>query len=249
MIDIHAHIIPGLDDGSMDMGTSIIMAEVAEESGVSAIIATPHANQVRRFENYVSDKLFARADKLRNEIARENIELDIGLGMEIYCTADVPKLLKENKLLTLNGSRYVLVEFGFRTEAAVMESRLYSIMDSGYVPIVAHPERYYDLQDRPEFVDCWISNGIGIQINKSSLFGYFGRGAYNFSHILLENELVSCIASDAHGVESRTTEMAEIFDYIAMEYSEEKAELLLSENPRRVFNNEPLINLSDIQLF
>lgn len=249
MIDIHAHIIPGLDDGSEDMGTSIVMAEMAEESGVSAIIATPHCNQVGRFENYMSDRIQRRIDELRNEIARENIELNIGTGMEIFCTDEVPELLKEKKLITLNNSRYVLVEFAFTADAARMERMLYPIMDLGFVPVIAHPERYIDLQEKPEVIDDWMSSGMGIQLNKGSIFGRFGRSAYDFSHFLLENGLVSCIASDAHGVESRTTDMTEIYDFIATEFSEDEAELLLTENPGRIFNDEPLIGVRDIQLF
>ncbi len=249
MIDIHAHIIPGLDDGSEDMGTSIIMAQMAEECGVSAIIATPHCNQVGRFENYMSDRLRRHIDELRNEVAKENIDVDIGIGMEVYCTREVPRLLTEKKLITLNNSRYLLVEFGFSMSAARMEEMLYPIMDGGYVPIIAHPERYMAIQDLPEIIDEWMDNGIGIQINKGSVFGRFGRSAYECSHFMLENGLVSCIASDAHGVERRTTDMTEIYDFIASEYSENEADILLTENPRRVFDDEPLVSVRDIQLF
>lgn len=249
MIDIHAHIIPGLDDGSEDMGTSIIMAQMAEESGVSTIIATPHCNQIGRFENYMSDRLMWHVDELRNDIARENIDINIGIGMEVYCTREVPRLLKEKKLITLNNSRYVLVEFGFTTVAARMAELLYRIMDGGYVPIIAHPERYPDLQDQPEIIDDWMNSGIGIQINKGSVFGRFGRSAYECSRFMLENGLVSCIASDAHGIESRTTDMTAIYDFVAAEYSENEADIWLTENPRRVFDDEPLISARDIELF
>lgn len=116
MIDIHAHIIPSVDDGSEDMETSIIMAEMAADSGVDTIIATPHCNQSGMYENYVSAELLARMEEFRSEIAREKLDLRIGFGMEIFCTRDVPLLLKEKRLLTLNGSRYALVEFGFRLD-------------------------------------------------------------------------------------------------------------------------------------
>ena len=247
MTDIHTHIIPGVDDGSEDMGTSIIMAEMAIDSGVDTIITTPHCNQSGMYENYVSDELMMRMEEFRNEIARENIDLKIGFGMEIFCTRDVPRLLKEKKLLTLNGSRYALVEFGFRLDASRMERMLFPILDSGFVPIIAHPERYSRLQ--PEIIDDWIHEGMGIQINKGSVFGRFGRDAYNFAHILLQNGLVSCIASDAHGVESRTTDMGDISDFLSTEYSEELADFLLDENPKRIFNDEPLLSGEDIQLY
>ena len=249
MIDIHAHIIPGVDDGSRDMGTSVLMAEIAAESGVSAIIATPHCNQRGVCENFVSDRLLARMDSFRNELEKENIDIDIGYGMEIYCTSDVPKLLKEKKLLTLNGSRYALVEFNFGMDTSRMERLLYSVMDNGFVPIIAHPERYYQLQGQLEIVADWMNEGIGIQLNKGSLFGHFGRDAHDFAHAMLRYGLVTCIASDAHGSDSRTTDMTEIYDFLLTEFSPIEAERLLTDNPRRIYYDEPLISGDDILLY
>lgn len=249
MIDIHAHIIPGLDDGSQDIGTSMLMAEMAADSGVTKIIATPHCNQSGMYENYVSEKLLRYMDRFREEVEREDIGLKIGLGMEIFCSREVPRLLKEKKLLTLNGSRYVLVEFGFRVDSSRMERMLFPIMDAGFVPIIAHPERYFDLQDKPDIIDDWMHEGMGIQINKGSFFGRFGRDAYSFAHTLLRNGLVTCIASDAHGVESRTTDMTDILEFIATEYSEELADLLLVENPGRIFKDKPLLSGNDIRFY
>lgn len=249
MIDIHAHIIPGVDDGSQDIGTSILMAEMAAESGVSAIIATPHSNQRGAFENHVSDGLLRRMDGFRNEIAKESIDLDIAFGMEIFCTADVPRLLREKKLLTLNDSRYVLVEFNFGMDASRMERMLYSILDSGFVPIIAHPERYYNLQGQLELVADWMQEGIGVQINKGSIFGHFGRDARAFAYAMLRYGLVTCIASDAHGAESRTTDMTDIYDFLMTEFSVIEAERLLTENPMRIFSNKPLLSENDIQFF
>ena len=249
MIDIHTHIIPGVDDGSRDLGTSILMAEMAAESGVSAIIATPHCNQRGVMENYVSDNLLKRMDSFREEVEKENIDLDIAFGMEIYCTTDAPRLLREKKLLTLNGSRYVLVEFNFGIEISRMERMLYSVMDGGYVPIIAHPERYFALRGQPEMIADWIEEGIGIQINKGSVFGHFGRDARDFTHELLRYGLVTCIASDAHGADSRTTDMSGIYDYILTEFSVPEAERLLTENPKRIYNDEPLLSGGDIEFF
>lgn len=249
MIDIHTHIIPGIDDGSQDIGTSVLMAEMAVESGVSAIIATPHSNQRGAFENHVSDGLLRKMDSFRSEIAKENIDLDIAFGMEVFCTGEVPRLLKEKKLLTLNDSRYVLVEFNFGIDASRMERMLYSILDSGFVPIIAHPERYYDLQGQLERVADWMEEGMGTQINKGSVFGRFGRDERDFACAMLRYGLVTCIASDAHGAESRTTDMTDIYDYIMTEFSVIEAERLLTENPKRIYNNKPLLSGNDIQFF
>lgn len=249
MIDIHAHILPGFDDGSGDMETSIVMAEMAAGSGVTAIIATPHCNQRGMYENYVSRNLLMRMDDFRNEIKNENIDIQIGLGMEIFCTHEVPRLLKEKKLLTLNNSKYVLVEFGFRMDAGRMQRMLFPILDAGYVPIVAHPERYYDLQDQPEIIADWMHEGIGMQINKGSLLGRFGRDARSFAHTMMRHGLVTCVASDAHGCESRTPDMAEIAEYISTQYSPMEAERLLIDNPTRIFENKPLLSGEDVEMY
>ena len=249
MIDIHTHIIPGIDDGSDDMEASIIMAEMAADSGVDTVIATPHCNQMGMYENFVSDALMRRMEEFREELAKERIDLEVKFGMEIFCSREVPKLLKEKKLLTLNGSRYVLVEFAFGIDIPRMERMLYPILDSGYVPIIAHPERYYEVQDQPEIVFDWMQEGMGIQINKGSIFGRFGRGECRCANNLLRNGLVSCIASDAHGVDSRTTDMSDIAELLSMEFSEELADLLLEENPRRILNNKPLLGCEDIQVY
>lgn len=249
MIDIHTHIIPGLDDGSDDIETSIIMAEMAVDSGVDTIVATPHCNQLGMYENFVSDDLIRRMESFREEVAREKIDLEVKLGMEIFCTREVPKLLKEKKLLTLNDSRYVLVEFAFGIDIPRMERMLFSILDSGYIPVIAHPERYYAVQAQPEIVYDWLQEGMGIQINKGSIFGRFGRGECRCANTLLRNGLVSCIASDAHGVDSRTTDMSDAFEFLSMEYSEELADLLLEENPRRILDNKPLLSGEDIEVY
>lgn len=249
MIDIHAHILPGVDDGSRDIATSVLMAETAAESGVSAIIATPHCNQRGAYENHNSDELRRKMYSFRNEIEKENLGLDIAFGMEIFCTSEVPQLLKEKRLLTLNGSRYVLVEFSFGMDTSKMERMLFSILDSGFVPIIAHPERYYDLQGQLELVADWMEQGIGTQINKGSFFGHFGRDARAFANSMLRYGLVTCIASDAHGAESRTTDMTEIYAFLMKEYSVIEAERLLTENPMRIYYDRPLIGGNDIQFY
>lgn len=249
MIDIHTHIIPGIDDGARDMETSILMAEMAVESGVDTIIATPHCNQRGLFENYMSDSLIRRMDRFRDKIAQENIKLKIGYGMEIFCTREVPELLRRKKLISLNDSRYVLVEFNFRIEYPRLERMLFSIMEIGYVPIIAHPERYTDLHGRFENIKDWLGEGMGIQVNKGSIFGHFGRDARDFALRLLRNGLVTCIASDAHGIGSRTTDMSMIFEFLSTEFSEKEAHRLLTENPGRIYNDELLLSRDDIQSF
>ena len=241
MIDIHAHILPGLDDGSDSPETSLMMAYAAVESGVTAIIATPHCNQRGFYENYASPELTGRLERLRGEIKAAGIPLEVYQGMEVFGTRDVPRLLREGKLLTLNGSRYLLIEFAFREDPLYMDRLVHAILEDGVIPIVAHPERYVHLQDIPDILYDWVSDGIGVQINKGSLFGKFGRHAQQLAMALLWNDLVTCVASDAHGAEMRTTDLADAQDFLTMEFSGELAERLLTENPRRILSDEPLL--------
>lgn len=241
MIDIHAHILPGLDDGAQDYETAILMAQMAQESGVTDIIATPHANQRSRYENYVSEDLDERLLILQAAARRANLQIRIHPGMEVFGTPNLPSLLRAGKVRTLAGSRYLLVEFAFREDPYFMERTLSKLRDEGVDPIVAHPERYIALQDMPDILFAWAENGIHLQMNKGSLNGAFGRGAQKTAQLMLSYDLADVIASDAHGTERRTTDLSRIQDYISIHYSHRMAERLLEGNPARILRDEPLV--------
>ena len=231
MIDLHTHILPGLDDGSPDLETSVLMAAVAAESGVTHLVATPHSNQRGAFENYASPALQVRFDCLCTAVHEAGIPLELSLGMEIFGTGDVLQLLHDGRLLTLGGGRYLLIEFGFHEDPLRIERLLDALLAAGYWPVVAHPERYYGLQRMPNYLFDWANRGIVLQVNKGSLFGRFGRGA---------QALVGCVASDAHGPDVRTPDLAGAWDYLAERCSEELARCLLEDNPGCILRSEPL---------
>lgn len=240
MIDLHTHILPGLDDGSPDLETSVLMAAVAAESGVTHLVATPHSNQRGAFENYASPALQVRFDCLCTAVHEAGIPLELSLGMEIFGTGDVLQLLHDGRLLTLGGGRYLLIEFGFHEDPLRIERLLDALLAAGYWPVVAHPERYYGLQRMPNYLFDWANRGIVLQVNKGSLFGRFGRGAQALAAAMLERGLVGCVASDAHGPDVRTPDLAGAWDYLAERCSEELARCLLEDNPGRILRSEPL---------
>ena len=201
MIDIHAHILPGLDDGARDYETAIIMGKTAADNGVTDIIATPHANQRGRYENYASEDLNNRLTVLSAALRHAEIPVTLHLGMEVFGTPDVPELLQKGKVCTLAGSRYLLVEFAFRESPLFMEDLLHRLRAEGVLPVVAHPERYRALQDMPEIMENWAAEGFALQINKGSLTGSFGHSARRTAYRMLEHDLASLIASDAHGAD------------------------------------------------
>lgn len=240
MIDIHAHLLPGIDDGSQDMETSVAMAAMAAESGTEAIILTPHGNQRGAYENYGSPPLFFLLHSLRQVVREAGIPLRLYMGMEIFASADVPKLLREKKLLTLAGSRYPLVEFAFDEHPQTMRKLLRELKAEGYTPVVAHPERYFALEDDPDILFDWAADGIELQVNKSSFFGYFGSEARDLALLMLESGIISCVASDAHGTQRRTTELESVRALIESEFGAQEAERLLRLNPLRILQNRPL---------
>lgn len=233
MIDIHTHIIPGIDDGAEDLEDAILMAELAVESGVQTIIATPHCNIPGSVDNYWGIDLLNHYQGLQREIRKRAIPLELLIGMEIFATDDVPQKIMNKQLISLNNSGYYLIEFGFYLHGSEMTELLQKIKRTGAIPVIAHPERYMCVQNRPQIVVDWLDMGCQLQINKGSVFGKFGRNSYYVANELLQNDCVTYIASDAHSPYRRTTYMKELQDYITAEYSAGMAQRLLIENPER----------------
>ena len=155
MIDLHCHILPGVDDGSADEEESCAMARLAVESGVTDIAATPHCNAPDPFYNYADSALHARFARLRQRLEREQIPLRIHEGMEVFTTPELPRLLDEGRLLTLGGTRYLLIEFAFGESEWFFDEMLAAVRARGLTPVLAHPERYTCVQDEPRLLRRW----------------------------------------------------------------------------------------------
>lgn len=249
MIDIHSHVLPCVDDGSANMEMSLEMLAMAAESGVKTLVATPHCNIPGEFENYVSQELDELFRDLQREAEREEIPLRLCRGMEVYATPELPALLLEGRVWTLNGSRYFLTEFNFGENPVFCWDVLKQCADLGYRPIIAHPERYYFLQRDPELAYEWCTAGYGLQINKGSLLGRFGSQPRKTAALLLEHGLAACVASDAHRPYQRSTHMGEVRDYLDKNYGEEYRRLLLEENPSRMLDGRELLGYEPIPFY
>lgn len=240
MIDIHCHILPGLDDGSDNIEESVRMARLAVDGGTRAIIATPHSNIPGSYQNHC-DKAYVIAFRdLQKRLEEEKIPLKILPGHEIFAAENFIELIKSKKLLTLNNSVYPLVEFGFTEHSDSVFEKIEMLLAEGFTPIVAHPERYaFTAEDI--FAPFRLKNmGCLLQINKGSLKGSFGREAYFASHAIIENELADFIASDAHSPYMRTPFLADAYDIVSEIRSENYAELLLVQNPIKVLQNKKI---------
>lgn len=242
MIDIHCHILPFVDDGAESMEDAVEMARMAAESGVTAIIATPHCNLPQGEEkNYSSPALQQRFLQLQQAVRAADIPLTILPGCEVFCTPEVPELLRRNQLLTLADSRYLLLEFFFDEELDYMDEMLSAVAQQGYVPVIAHPERYEAVQRTPHIVERWFRAGYIIQLNKGSILGRLGRGAARTSQWILSRGLAHVVASDAHSPSYRTPDMTQLIDYLSDLCAGEYVEILLDINPERILRNRPIL--------
>ena len=240
MIDLHCHILPGVDDGSASEEESCMMAETAAASGVTVIAATPHCNVPGSYQNLDPADLRRRLDTLRALLRRQGIPVELKPGMEVFVTPQVPELLRRKQLLTLNDSRYLLVEFGFDEPLDYADGMLEAIRAEGVVPVVAHPERYRFVQAERECLLRWTRAGYVLQVNKDSLFGRFGRRAAELAHWCLGEGCIHLLGSDAHSPFRRTARLEEAWAYTAELDSPEIADFLLRDNPERILSDRPV---------
>ena len=231
MIDIHTHILPGIDDGADSLEEAYEMAVMAVRSGVKALVATPHSNQRMDFgdaEGHKQENVFQELEQI---LLQEQVPLKLYRGMEIWSSIDLTEKIKSGKLITLNHTPYALIEFGFDEEPWWIEAIIEELTGIGLIPIIAHPERYFCVQENPNLLYEWRTRGVQTQMNKGSILGRFGREIERTAEILLKNHLFTCVASDAHHAYIRTTDMNDLQKYLKRNYSLEEQYWLLRQNP------------------
>ncbi len=231
MIDIHCHILPQFDDGARSLDESLEMASLAHKSQINTIVATPHCNVPDAQNNYYGEKYKESFHQLNEAIAEKHIPIRLIPGMEVFVTYDLPNLIKDEKVITINNSRYILCEFGFSEDPEFIELMIRRIKELGLIPIIAHPERYdsvkYDIDFAREIVDA----GALLQVNKGSFKQAFGPSAQKCAYELVKENLVSVIASDAHYSAYRTPYMLDIAKELE---SICDAKTLFADNPLKI---------------
>ena len=249
MIDIHTHVLPGIDDGADSMDTTLEMLTMAADSGVGTLVTTPHCNIPDEFDNYVSPELERLWRYVEREAERAGIPVKLCRGMEIFATEELPDLLTQGRVWTLNGTKDFLTEFAFGEDPDFCRHILRQCRERGFWPVIAHPERYAFVQEDPDIAYEWCTAGYGLQLNKGSLLGRFGRPVKDTAQLLMEHGLVACVASDAHSTYQRSTHMGEIRDYVTEEYGQDYMRLVLEENPSRILRGKELLGYEPIPFF
>jgi protein-tyrosine phosphatase len=243
MIDIHHHLLFGLDDGPRDLETSCAMVDMAVANGITHIVCTPHANDRWAFAPE------ANREKLAEIEACAAGRITFGLGCDFHLTYDnIQDQLAHPEKYSIHvadpsrpaGSRrYLLVEFpDFGIQPTISET-LYEFVATGVTPIVTHPERNATLQMKPEMIGEWIRLGCVVQVTAGSLLGRFGQRAEALSHQLLKRNWVHFLASDAHNTTSRPPNLGDGHKLLAKEYGQETADRLCLANPQAAFYGEP----------
>ncbi len=242
MTDIHCHILPGVDDGADSLETALQMVRIAAQSGVRAMIATPHCGHPGNpVQNYIGPELARQFQQLYSAVKQAGIGISLFPGAEVLCTEDTPALLEAGKLLTLAGSRYLLTEFFFDEDESFMNRQLEAIRALGAIPVIAHPERYGAVQEDRLLAERWFARGYILQLNKGSILGNLGARAQSCAHQLLSQGLAHVIASDAHGTAQRSPNMRPLEDVLPSLCPETYADILLRKNPRRICKDRPVI--------
>ncbi len=237
MIDIHAHILPHLDDGAQDFSQSLEMAAQAVESGVRRMVATPHCGHPESTPERDAKNIRHQFQLFRKYLKDAGIPLEVYLGMEIFGTPETPDLLKNGHLWTINESRYPLIEFPFFNYARQSTQILHKLRSIGLTPIVAHPERYAYVHSDPGLLNVWVDMGCLLQLNRGSLMGRFGSSIQALSMTLVDRGFAFTVASDTHGPHTRTPWMADVWQLLKDEFSPTAAALLLKEHPLQVLRN------------
>ena len=205
--DIHCHLLPGIDDGSSSIEESIETLRRAEKEGVSEIVLTPHYIENTRYNCNNKNKL-ELFKKLKKEMSKQDINIKLYLGNENYMSMNFIELLENNEIMSINNSRYLLLEFPLNQIYKNSKECLYELVTKGYVPILAHPERYRDFQKNPELVEEYTRMGILLQGNYKSLLGKYGSKAKKTLKVLLKKDLITFLGSDMHHTDDYEIEKA-----------------------------------------
>lgn len=236
MIDLHSHILPGLDDGSRTIEETFNLIKEAEEVGFEAIISTSHYMEGYYETNAAEREVWLQS--IEKNLPIKNIGMKLYLGNEIYFSEHIIQLLEERRASTINDTSYVLFEMPLNAEPLNLYDVIYSMLQYKLVPILAHPERYSFVQQEPELVYDLIQKGVLMQCNYASIIGYYGEKAKIIVKKLFENNAVHFLGSDVHRAKTIYPRIPQILNEIERIIGSEKLEELTTTNPKLVLQNK-----------
>jgi len=235
IIDIHSHILPGLDDGSKSLEESVEMLRQAAGAGTKDIVASPHANQEYTFDPKIVEQKIGELQAAVGDTPRIHYGCDFHLTLE-----NIEDALRLPGKYSIGHRGYLLVEFSDFHIPKNADEIFSQMMNVGLHPIITHPERNQLLQRRIQDLESWVAQGVHLQVTGQSLMGRFGKTAKGCAHELMSRGLVHFLASDAHDTRWRTTALDEPRQYVERRFGAEAALRLFEENPRSALAGVPL---------
>lgn len=231
-IDIHTHLLPGMDDGAPNKAEALKLVHMAYENGTRVIVLTPHFRG--RFKKNMPEMLQAVFEDFSEAVKQELPEMELFLGNEAYYEQALPELLVQKRVLTINNTDYCLLEFSPGVLRSQVITGVSEVIRYGFTPIIAHAERYDVLRKNGDLIDEVLDMGALIQLNADSVMGKRGLVVKLFCNRLLKKEKVHFIATDTHDDKNRPPLLRECFFYIKKKFGTEYAHRLFMDNPRTV---------------
>ncbi|MCU6745660.1 protein-tyrosine-phosphatase [Suilimivivens aceti] len=235
-MDIHSHLLPGIDDGARDFKISMEMFRIAEKNGIGAMILTPHYKPMHH--NASPATIRRLISEIEEKLKEEKIEIQLYPGNEIYYHSEAVSQALEGRLCTMAGSSYVLVEFNPMDEFEYIRNGLYQFLAEGFRPVLAHVERYRCMTGKADRAEELTGMGAYIQVNAGSIMGCYGLQIKMFTRGLLKRKAVHFVATDAHDTKNRAPELSECARFLVKKFGEDYTRELLYENPMKLVQNE-----------
>lgn len=245
MIDLHSHILPGIDDGAPDMATALAIARMAVDEGIQVMAATPHF-MPGVYDNEARD-VRRRVAELETALQTADIPLHIVTGSDAHIRPDFAACLRDGRILTLNDSRYVLFEPPHISVPQRMDELMFNVLASGFVPILTHPERLRWIEQNYDLVGKLAHQGVLMQITCGSLTGRFGQRPQYWAKRMLGEGLVNILATDVHDTKKRPPSMKRAYDIAAAELGLDEAKNLVLIRPAMILDNQPADKLPQIE--
>jgi protein-tyrosine phosphatase len=242
MVDVHCHLLPGLDDGPDTMEESLAMAETAIADGITHVVATPHSNNKFWFD-------FARVHRLRDELlAQVGDRLKVATGCDFHLSPEnLSSLRKDSRSYCINQRDYLLLEFNEISIPPSMDQTLHEIQLARLRPIITHPERNAILLAHPERLRDWVRRGCFAQVTGGALTGVFGSVARQNALEWIREGIIHFVASDAHNNRNRPLRLQAAYDVVEGQFGEEKARALFLENPLAAFEGRDLPHIPEVE--
>ena len=240
MFDFHNHILPNVDDGSTSLEMSLEMLHNAQNQGVTNVVNTVHYQHPKVDGSNISYKTIkSELNALQEELKNENINIQLHCGAEVFFLPNILEL-KDEPLCTFSHGKYMLIEFEMHQLPDINFEKLFELKMNGVTPIIAHPERYKDVQKNLSIVESWLKAGCIIQVDAGSVLGKLGKMARITSEKVIRNNWCQILGSDSHDNSRRAFCLKDALEIVSQWVGPNEAKKMVNENPKAIIEGKPI---------